>query len=469
MKSQDAHRAFQKALRLNARAIAVERNPDFFSRARGKIWWEKDKTSADMRSFANEGNEPALVDYIATHKAELEAELQARREVTKAKAIADVAIPMSHQDWVKYLEQHEDEFADLMKTSTKERRKLCERLKPAEDMGETAAKIYPQNNRGSGHAPHFSHLKSGFSCFKQSSDFKFVCHVASIGWTVFACPLAAALATAHFDLEFSSGFHRVFRPIGQVLDNAGVFELAEVFALVWAPTSFAHGRVQIKVTGAEQVLKPRRAPRDTSTDATTGDNAEDADIDTLVSSAEHAFTMFDSDLDSICSSEDTESVEAVSSDEVASDSSEELGDKVSKKAAGTHVVYSNGYFTFSDNRDYPDVKVHAVTRWCTPDHLGSTSMSKTVVPAHFDDARDNCWRSMCVLKAWMLMTSCTNDFANKRASRRNIFSEEAIKLRDDIIARSSALKPTTGNDAADKLIVKWAPNILKPVAVEEVY
>jgi len=193
---------------------------------------------------------------------------------------------MSHQDWVKYLEEHEDEFAALMKTSTRNRRTLCERLKPAEGIGETATMIYPQNNRESGHAPHFLHLKSGFFCFKQSADFKFVCYVASIGFTVFACPLATTLATAHFDLEFSSGFHRLFRPIGQVLDSAGVSEHADVFALEWVPTSFAADRVRIKVTGAERVLKPSRAPRDTSSGAAADDEAEEADIEALVAKAE---------------------------------------------------------------------------------------------------------------------------------------------------------------------------------------
>ena len=52
---------------------------------------------------------------------------------------------------------------------------------------------------------------------------------------------------------------------------------------------------------------------------------------------------------------------------------------------GTHVVYSNGYFTFIDNKGIRDVKVSVLPRWCTAMCMGATNMRNTVSLAHNGD------------------------------------------------------------------------------------
>jgi hypothetical protein len=149
-----------------------------------------------------------------------------------------------------------------------------------------------------------------------------------------------------------------------------------------------------------------------------------------------------------------------------SESSDEVI-KVGKKAAapGTFTVYSNGYFTFTDNPDYPDVKVRALEKWCNADCMGAAAKSKTVVPDHFGEDRSAPARSMLVLKAWMLWKAKTNDFCNKRASRRRLFAKEATDLRLAIISMSCAVAPTTGSERADSMIRKWMPQVLVPATV----
>ena len=124
------------------------------------------------------------------------------------------------------------------------------------------------------------------------------------------------------------------------------------------------------------------------------------------------------------------------------------------------MVHTNGYFTFTDNPVFSDVKVSVIPRWCKEEHLGKLNMSKTVTPAHFGETRVSLVRAMMVLKAWMLWRAQTGDFCNKRAARRKLFAGEARNLKAAIVEASSASLPTTGNAAADALIRKWAPDVL---------
>ena len=149
----------------------------------------------------------------------------------------------------------------------------------------------------------------------------------------------------------------------------------------------------------------------------------------------------------------------------ARDSSTDAGDEnelagVARKPPGAHVVRSNGYFTFVDNRNFENVKVQILPRWATLEHMGAALKSRTVVPAHFHDAREHPVRAFLVLRAWMLWKSGTNDFRNKRASRRRLFEKEAEALRADIVAMSCEDRPTTGDAYADELIRRWAPEVL---------
>lgn len=162
--------------------------------------------------------------------------------------------------------------------------------------------------------------------------------------------------------------------------------------------------------------------------------------------------------ESVCSSDDGDSSSGTSLSEDGSGfASETSDDHVPRQPAGTHVVDSNDYFTFVDNRNFRDVKVLVRPRWCTEDALGTTQKSKTVTPSSFGDARESPTRAMLVLRSWMLWKFQARNFVNQRASRRNVFKDELARLRADIVKLSSDAAPSTGHQDADALIREWAP------------
>lgn len=174
-----------------------------------------------------------------------------------------------------------------------------------------------------------------------------------------------------------------------------------------------------------------------------------------------------SECESCCSSEASEQ----SLGQIDSDSPIELAGlepggeddqvQMAQKARGSNAVRSNGYFTFMDNKLCPDIEVVVVPRWRRP-RLWHNGDSKTLVPAHYGDSRNAPERTMLCLRAWMLFEASKNGFCDGRASRRQLFARETTSLREDILARSSAARPSTGNTAADNFIRAHAPAIPGP-------
>jgi hypothetical protein len=262
---------------------------------------------------------------------------------------------------------------------------------------------------------------------------------------------------------FKPAFQKSLRSIAVVFGEAGMTDDAAAYKLWWVPQRFGVDRVTIRINGAEQVVPPTRAKsKAKSSHEEFVEEEDDAELETFMAKVE-GFAARDSECDSLCSSEDTDqsSTEEECSDEANhSQSSDEA--KMPKKASGTYVVYTNSYFTFTDNRDFPDVKVRVLDRRCTKSFMGVSAKSKTVVPTHFGEERTECKRSMLVLKAWILWKSRTNDFCNQRASRRRLFAKETLDLRNSVVAASSETAPTSGNATADSLIAQWAPLVLSP-------
>ena len=180
---------------------------------------------------------------------------------------------------------------------------------------------------------------------------------------------------------------------------------------------------------------------------------------------EYMAKMAKFDCDSVCFSEDSEvsDVGGSSPEEPVGESDRESGEDVPvRKARGADVYCSNGYFSFTDNPLFRDVKVSVAPKWCTLEHLGASSMSKAVLPANFDEPRASPVRSFLVLRAWMLFKARTNEFRDRRSSRRRLFAGETRDLRQRIVALSSSAAPSTGHPAADALIRGWAPEVLIP-------
>ena len=248
-----------------------------------------------------------------------------------------------------------------------------------------------------------------------------------------------------------------------MLDTAGFGGdlVLDVYRLTLKPLGFHADRVSLGVCGA--VLVPRPAARAMRGAAASSDGAADAELgeEAFADMAANADKLGDlsSDAESLCSSEesDTSSDDEGDKPVVDSDSDEEESE-LARQLAGTHVVSSNGYFTLTDNRNYPDVRMSIMRQWCRKGELGVEELSKTVVPKHYGDDRACPTRSFLVLRAWMLWRARRDGWCSLRSSRRMVFADEFRALKKELhIAGGGA--PTTGNAAADERMKEWLPEL----------
>ena len=104
------------------------------------------------------------------------------------------------------------------------------------------------------------------------------------------------------------------------------------------------------------------------------------------------------------------------------------------------------------------MRMRVQQRWTGPAHLGAALASKTLVPAHFGDSREEPDQIVLVLKAWMLHRWKGNagKFL-KRRSRQVAWERERDALAKDVRARGGR-----GSLHANALakIEMWAPSVL---------
>jgi hypothetical protein len=177
------------------------------------------------------------------------------------------------------------------------------------------------------------------------------------------------------------------------------------------------------------------------------DSEQDSEVQSLVSSAD---TGFESDAEGSPLARHSED-EQPPIVEVPHDDGE---DDV-RATRGVYVVWSNGYFTLTDNPNWPDVKISALPRWTQPTLLGTTMKSKTVVPSHFGDSRESPARAYAVCRAWSIWRARQGQFLVGCSSRVHVFSQELQLLRAELQALGHGGR--TGNLRADALIEGWVP------------
>ena len=94
-----AEETTKSAARVNIRALAFRRRPDLFTRAKGRLRWERDVDEAEMSRVVHQGDEQALKEFTDANREDLEEELSEIRRVAKAQSVADHALPYSHDEW----------------------------------------------------------------------------------------------------------------------------------------------------------------------------------------------------------------------------------------------------------------------------------------------------------------------------------------------------------------------------------
>ena len=167
--------------------------------------------------------------------------------------------------------------------------------------------------------------------------------VASIGHTVFACPVSSTPVNKEYEFVFRPSFHKAFRPIGLVFDESGLDDDVVAYKSVCEAKDFTIDRVVIMIIGAEMVERPVRATAvaASSHEGPAVDREECDDDQELYDYFAKVDAPVDSECESLCSSKDT-SID--STDDSVSDVGSGPSDEVQRdrRAYGTCVVYSNG-------------------------------------------------------------------------------------------------------------------------------
>ncbi len=70
--SSNAAASYKRIRHLNIRALALERRPELFPRARGKLHWEEDVSMAEQKVLVNPGCAAELSEYIEANREQLE-------------------------------------------------------------------------------------------------------------------------------------------------------------------------------------------------------------------------------------------------------------------------------------------------------------------------------------------------------------------------------------------------------------
>ena len=117
---------------MNAWAFAVKRHIEWCPGPRGRLHWQRDLSTESTQEIVHAGDKDALMQYVEANRGELEATAKSMREAAlrAEKAAREFSCPRSNAEWLAWLDSHDAEFRDLLKTVTSRRRCLNERLQP---------------------------------------------------------------------------------------------------------------------------------------------------------------------------------------------------------------------------------------------------------------------------------------------------------------------------------------------------
>ena len=183
-------------------------------------------------------------------------------------------------------------------------------------------------------------------------------------------------------------------------------------------------------------------------DVDVSDSAlEDSDAESVYSVADSGVEPEDDDNDEHDGNEDAEVGNA------GDLHAPELGQRL---PGGTWVVWSNGYFTFTDTTGYDDCKIRIKPRWAKKGLLGDKNMSKNFP---FDDYGGDVQLCFLMARAWMVSRFSHDGFADQTPFRQNWLSHQTDQLRADLSGRRVAAGGV-GNENADALLKKLCPSVL---------
>jgi hypothetical protein len=464
-------RAFKDRF-VNVRALAIRKCPWWWERPRGQLWWEGGVSEEAKAQKVGSGNEEALSQFIDENRAELEAEaLQIRNNaqvVLGSSSTIHGLMPYTNGEWLSWLEENAELFGSLLKEATAKRKHHSWRIVPDQILP-AEERLHPSGLGGSTAEweKKLLHSKPGFYSLlwgetHQQSHVFFTCSLLGEVWGLHL----ARASDAEFLLDLDCLFCDVFRPLRQIVSDdvqRCAPEAVHTLQLVMELVDIADKVAKLRLVSYIIIDKSYPKPKPKCDD-------HELDQDDMVHSDS------DADLVSVASQVDDETADKVEEKGPQSASSspplsedELAGEAPARATAGTHVIFTNGYFTLSNNktcypnsaiRIYLDCKIRILPKWQKDEFLGKKNAAKNANFAEFGDDPDAPVLSYMVLRAWMLGRMKQGDFHNAKTCRKKWFAEELKGLQDDVASLGFG-GHTTGNPAADNRILGWAPEVLQ--------
>lgn len=446
-------KAAKSARFMSASALAVKANPAWLARPAG------------FHTSAHEGNPEALKKYREEHGEELRARAKEVRQTAQKMLVASkdsgLGLPLSNASWLRWLEEHESDFRQCMRTATQTRRCLSHRLHPQAEAFPAACRVGPAV------APQQTPLwvkklvqcKSGWFCL-EGTGLKvvfFACALRGEAWAL----LLQRLQGQRFQLDISQNLGSAYAPVqvcvgklcGPVANEAPVYQLdLKVERIIPAKC------IELEVVGAEPVIflpKSRAAKKNTSEDeASIAEDDYDFHQDEDSDDAESLQSQV----------EEAAEIEQEEADTGKSDEEAPFG-TLERHAPGTHLVFNSGYFSLMNyalRGGKSDCKILIAPRFCCdpPEGLGSENKSKTCQIAQFDQDHRPV-RTYIVLRCWSLWRAQQGGGAwlQHSPARLRWYQKEESDIRT-AIADLNEPAGTTGCPAADVKIRQWAPQVL---------
>ena len=446
----------------NARALAIQERPDLFSRGRGKLWWEPEVSPEDQQKLTSVGDEAALKAYTHEHWERLSQKALAMRAAAKQKAPrASTVMPFTNREWLDWLGAN-DFYAFLCKARERMPARGRRLLPLAEDMP-AHARVQPTAavNLFADLARLVLDNGSGFYCVDRQTtqEDAHMQHVLVIFAVVLSGDVWAASLQRTAHREYTFDFHcpmkAQMRPIADLLKDRGIAGPGAIGKLCKLDVSLRgleEGRATWKIDHA--ILAKRKPSSSKEPAKAPGGEPEEAS------------DLSDSDFDSVHS--DPEQEIELRAEEGEVDNAEDVVDEefeqeiglLERAAPGTHIVWNNGYFSLTNNKNYDNAVLNVLPTWAKDTEMGSNILSRRFRILRFDEQEAHPIVTYIVLRAWMLWRFEQNNFSARTRFRRQWLALQTERLQGDIRSLGVA-GGGTGKSEADSFIKQWCPRALE--------
>ena len=445
--------------------------------------------------FCRDGG-ASLREYIAAHRERLEAKVkavQAQAQVVEAQdttqsADFELSWPSARTSWLEWIEEHQAKFEGVLRDMRNGARRIVnEQLRPLADVPDSAPLLAPKEKLPK--PPWAKLVRNGWYALELSAA---AAARAMQEPVIVLLVVSAAKQQAAYLLGSLRG--QGYQVPCDIDLSQGLKPLWEVAPAVFLTGKVSVFRLRMKVVLSEKsywlqprtatpVLKqPRRCrpkAKAAARSSKLGENGScssdsdthsadsllpDSHSDGCLSFASTADASLEeaADLESaapaVAADEPESAAPAVAADDSGSESAAPAVHHWPRAAAHTHSIWANDYFILTDNRNYNNTRMRIQQRWTGPDHLGAALASKSLIPAHFGDRREEPDQVILVLKAWMLYRWQGNDGKFlKRHARQVAWERERDALAKEIRARGGK---ASLHEKSISTIEMWAPTVL---------